>query len=47
MIRVKVCECCGEAYQFDDADEDLGVCGDCNPFDPDLIGIIDFEDKND
>lgn len=44
MIKVKVCECCGEPYQVDDVDEDLGVCGECNPFDPDLIGIIDIED---
>jgi len=45
MIRIKVCECCGEAYQVDDADEDLGVCGECNVYDYDLIGIVDFEDE--
>jgi hypothetical protein len=45
MIKIKVCECCGEAYQIDTADEDLGVCGECNPYDEDLIGIVDFEDE--
>jgi len=44
MIRIKVCECCGEAYQIDDADEDLNVCGECNPADEDMIGIVDTED---
>lgn len=41
MIKVKLCECCNEPYEIDDADEDLGVCSECNLFDPDLIGIIE------
>ena len=44
MIRVGVCECCGEAYNYDDAEHDLGVCGECNPSDEDMIGMIDMED---
>jgi hypothetical protein len=44
MIRVGVCECCGTAYNYDDAEVDLGVCGECNPADEDMIGIVDMED---
>ncbi len=47
MIRIKVCECCGEPYEVDDADEDLGVCGECNYFDEDMIGIVDDFDARD
>ena len=43
MIRIKVCECCGEPYEIDDADEDLGVCDECEPFDADMIGIVEIE----
>lgn len=47
MIRIKVCECCGEPYEIDDADEDLGVCDECEPYDEDLIGIVDFSEWSD
>ena len=47
MIRIGVCECCGTAYNYDDAEHDLGVCGECNPADEDMIGIVDFEDFDD
>jgi hypothetical protein len=44
MIRIKVCSCCGSPYEIDDADTDLLVCGECNPEDEDLIGLVDMED---
>lgn len=44
MIRISVCECCGESYEWDDVDEDLGVCDNCNVYDEDLIGIVDIEE---
>ena len=47
MMKIKVCECCGDIYEQDDALEDLQVCGECNFYDETLIGIIDLEDKND
>lgn len=43
MIRIKVCECCGEPYEIDDADEDLGVCDECEPYDEDMIGMVELE----
>lgn len=43
MIRIKVCSCCGSPYEQDTEIEDLDVCGECNPFDEDLIGIVDME----
>jgi hypothetical protein len=46
-MKIKVCECCGDIYEQDDALEDLQVCGECNFYDEALIGIIDLEDKND
>ena len=45
MMKIKVCECCGDIYEQDDALEDLGTCGECNVYDEDLIGIVDFEDE--
>lgn len=45
MKHITVCECCGEPYEWEDCDGDLGVCGDCNVYDEDLIGIVDFEDE--
>jgi hypothetical protein len=45
MRLIKLCECCGEPYEVDDADIDFHVCHECNVFDPDLIGIIDIEDE--
>jgi hypothetical protein len=44
MRRIKVCEHCGSGYEIDDADEDLGVCDECEPTDEDMIGIIDFSE---
>lgn len=46
MMRIKVCECCGDAVEIDTADEWDGTCGECNPFDEDLIGIVDFDEKD-
>ena len=43
MIRVGVCECCGTAYNWDDAEPDLGVCENCNPYDEDMIGVVDLD----
>lgn len=45
MMKIKVCECCGDVYEQDDALEDLQVCGECNFYDEALIGIIDLEDE--
>jgi hypothetical protein len=45
MKQIKLCECCGEPYEIDDADIDFCVCHECNVFDEDLIGIIDLEDE--
>ncbi len=45
MKQIKLCECCGEPYEMDDADIDFFVCHECNVFDEDLIGIIDLEDE--
>lgn len=47
MIRIKVCSQCGDIYELDDVDEDLGVCENCNPYDEDMIGIIDFSEWTD
>jgi len=44
MKQIKLCECCGEPYEIDDADIDFCVCHECNVYDEDLIGIIDIED---
>ena len=44
MKNIAVCECCGEAYQWDDADGDLGVCGECNVYDTDSIGMLEDND---
>jgi hypothetical protein len=44
MKLIKLCECCGEPYEMDDADIDFHVCHECNVYDEDLIGIIDIED---
>ena len=44
MIRISVCSCCGEPYEWDDADGDPTVCGECNLPDEDMIGIVDIED---
>ena len=46
MKQIKLCECCGEPYEIDDADTDLHVCEHCNVYDEDLIGIIDFDEKD-
>lgn len=43
MIRIKVCSQCGEPYEIDDADEDLGVCENCNPYDEEMIGVVELD----
>jgi hypothetical protein len=44
MRKIKLCEHCGSGYEIDDADEDLGVCDECEPTDEDMIGIVDFSE---
>lgn len=46
MRKVKVCEQCGTAYEIDTEDEDLGVCDECEPYDEDLWGIVDLNEKD-
>ena len=46
-MRIGVCSECGTPFEYDDAIEHFEVCEECNIFDADLIGIIDFEDNND
>lgn len=43
MIRVSVCSECGEAYNWDDADENPTVCGECNLPEEDMIGIVELD----
>ena len=45
MKHIAVCECCGEPYEWEDCDGDLGVCGDSNVYDEDLIGNGDLEQE--
>lgn len=47
MIRIKLCKQCGESYEIDDADIDLEVCGECEPFDEDKYGLVDFTEWSD
>jgi hypothetical protein len=42
MKQIKLCNCCGEPYEVDDADVDFHVCFECNVEDEDMIGIVDF-----
>lgn len=44
MKRIMLCEHCGSPYELDDADTDLHVCDECQPYDEDLIGMIEMED---
>ena len=45
MRKIELCTCCGDPVEIDTADEWDGTCGDCNPFDPDMIGIYETEDE--
>lgn len=45
MMKIELCSECGESYEVDDADPDFHVCHECNVYDEDLIGIVDFEDE--
>lgn len=47
MIRVSVCSECGESYNWDDAEENPTVCGECNLPDLEMIGIVDFSEWSD
>jgi rubrerythrin len=44
MIRVGVCSECGTPFEWDDAEENPTVCGECNLPDEDLISFFDIED---
>ena len=43
MIRVSVCSECGEAYNWDDAEENPTVCGECNLPEEDMIGVVELD----
>jgi hypothetical protein len=45
MMKIELCECCGDAIEIDTADEWDGNCHECNPFDEDLIGLYETEDE--
>lgn len=47
MIRIKLCKQCGEPYEIDDIDPDLEVCGECEPYDEDKYGLVDFSEWSD
>jgi hypothetical protein len=44
MKQIKLCNCCGEPYEVDDADVDFHVCFECNVEDIDSIGMLEDND---
>lgn len=38
-----MCSECGEAYNWDDAEENPTVCGECNLPEEDMIGIVELD----
>lgn len=44
MKKISICSWCGQPFEIDENEAEVDVCGDCNFYDSDSIGMLEDED---